>query len=218
MKRKPAKNLIRRIILILLMVSSVPGLLLDASELGNKNLKGIRYVITAAEFNGVLYGEGYVDEMEETVKEFNLEEAVAKLNLDKIPITKETIRKIYGRMGASIQKAGMKVVKEKTYSQEKFTLIPTLTARIDSMRAEENRGTSYFVVIHLTLSKWISTWSGTTRILAPVYTWSDKKMVRADQDELIETIESAVTELTGEFLTELSKANREEKPVENVKL
>lgn len=218
MKRKPARDLIRRIILMLLLVSSVPGLLLNASELGNKNLKGIRYVITAAEFNGVVYGEGYVDEMEETVKEFNLEEAVEKLKLDEIPITKETIRKIYGRMDSSIQKAGVKVVKEKTYSQEKFTLIPTLTARIDTMRAGENGETSYFVVIHLTLSKWLSTWSGTTRIPAQVYTWSDKKMVRAGQDELITAMETAVTELTGEFLTELEEANREKKPVENVKL
>lgn len=200
------------------MILSIPGLHLNGSELGNKNLKGIRYVITAAEFNGVSYGEGYVDQKEETVKEFNLDEATAKLKLDEIPITKETIRKIYGMLGSSIQKAGVKVVKEKMYSPEKFTLIPTLTARIDTMRVGENREMSYFAVIHLTLSRWMSNWSGTTRILAPVYTWSDKKMVTAGPDELIQTIETAVTELTAEFLTELTEAEQEEKPVENVTL
>lgn len=201
---------------VLLMM--VPALLLNASELGNMNLKGIRYIITAVEFNGVLYGESYVDQKEETVKEFNLEETVEKLKEDGIPISKETIQKIYGQMGDLIQKAGLKPVKEKRYSQEKFTLIPTLTARIDTITAGENGEMTYFSVIHLTLSKWLSNWSGTTRILAPVYTWSGKKLVRAGRDELIETLETAVTELTTEFLTELAEANREEKPVENVTL
>ncbi len=203
---------------ILLIMLSVPGLLLNGSELGNKNLGGIRYIITAVEFNGVLYGEGYVDEKEETVKEFNLDEAAAKLEADGIPISKETIRKIYGRMGSLVQKGGVTVVKEKRYSQEKFTLIPTLTARIDTMTAGENGEMSYFAVVHLTLSKWLSDWSGKTRILAPVYTWSDKKMVNVGQDELIETLEAAVAELTGEFLAELTAAGEEEKPVEDVTL
>ena len=123
-----------------------------------------------------------------------------------------------GRLGSLVQKSGLKLVKEKRYSQEKFTVIPTLTARIHTMRAGENGETSYFTVIHLTLSKWLSNWSGTKRILAPVYTWSEKKMAAARPDDLVETIETAVTELTEAFLTGFTEANREEKPVEDVTL
>ncbi|MCP5102875.1 MAG: hypothetical protein GY950_05840 [bacterium] len=181
------------------------------SELGNKNLKGIRYIIAGVQFNGVLYGEGYLDRNEEEVKEINLKEITAKLKADGIPITIKTVRKIYGKIVEQVQKEEIEVLKMKLYSEEKSTIIPMLTARIDAMTAGEDL---YFIVAHLTLSKWLSNWSGTKRILAPVYTWSAKKMASTGSDGMSETIETAVNQLMETFLAEFKEANREEEPEE----
>ncbi|HLP46534.1 MAG TPA: hypothetical protein VK469_11325 [Candidatus Kapabacteria bacterium] len=181
-------------------------LCLNAGELGNQNLKGIRYIIPAAQFNGVLYGEGYEDPAEETVKEFNLEGAFAKLKSAGIPLSKENIRGIYKQMEVQLQKAGLGILKMKKYTDEKTTVIPTLTANIDIM-AIGGGVDMYATVIHLTLSKWISNWAGSTRILAPVYTWSEKKLTAAPPAELLKTIETAVNQLTAQFIQELKEAN-----------
>lgn len=198
----------------LLVFTCLPALLLNGSELGNKNLKGVKYIITALRFNGVSYGEGYTDPKEETIKEFNLKEAAAKLEEDGIPMTEETIRKLYAQMDSMAGEAGVKVVKAKTYSDEKVTLIPTLTAGIDIMSTGKKENELYIAVVHLTLTKWLSNWSGTQRILAPVYTWSEKKMTTAGPGELVQTVETSVSELMKGFLKGLKEVNREEKPEE----
>jgi hypothetical protein len=207
-------------------IFSLGMLLLSGSELGNLNLKGIRYIITAVEFNGVLYGEAYEDRTEETFKEFNLEETAAKLKEGGIPLDKENIRGIYRQMGTQLQNAELKILKMKKYSDEKTTVIPTLTAGVDiapigasgasEMGAAGAAGAAgvdlYVVVVHMTLSKWFSNWTGSTRILAPVYTWSEKKITTAPPGELQKTIETTITQLTGEFLNELRASNQEVKP------
>lgn len=198
-------------------IFSLGMLFLSGSELGNLNLKGIQYIITAVQFNGVLYGEAYEDRAEETYKEFNLEEAVAKLKEGGIPLGRENIRGIHRQMETQLQKAELKVLKMKKYSDEKTTVIPTLTAGIDIMPIGGGMAgvagvDQYVVVVHLTLSKWFSNWSGSTRILAPVYTWSEKKITTAPPGDLLKTIETTVTELTGEFIKELRASNQEVKP------
>ncbi|MCX6583565.1 MAG: hypothetical protein NT166_25610 [Candidatus Aminicenantes bacterium] len=198
-------------------IFSLGMLFLSGSELGNLNLKGIRYIITAVQFNGVLYGEAYEDRTEETFKEFNLEETAAKLKEGGIPLDKENIRGIYRQMVTQLQNAELKVLKMKKYSDEKTTVIPTLTAGIDIVPigggAAGAAGVDLdIVVVHMTLSKWFSNWTGSTRILAPVYTWSEKKITTSPPGELLKTIETTVTELTGEFIKELSASNQEVKP------
>ncbi len=198
-------------------IFSLGMLFLSGSELGNLNLKGIQYIITAVQFNGVLYGEAYEDRAEESFKEFNLEEAAAKLKEGGIPLDRENIRGLYQQMETQLQKAELKVLKMKKYSDEKTTVIPTLTAGIDIMPIGGGMAgvagvDQYVVVVHLTLSKWFSNWSGSTRILAPVYTWSEKKITTAPPGELLKTIETAVTQLTGEFIKELIAASQEVKP------
>jgi hypothetical protein len=191
-------------IIVTLFMFFIPPIFLTGSELGNKNLKGIQFVIIATEFNGVLFEEGYVDRDEEEIKAFNLEKAVAKLKKDDIPIIEKNIREIYSLMGSMIQKTGLQILKVKKYSKEGTTIIPTLTLKVDTMTGAKNL---YFTVVHLTLSKLVSNWSGTKRIYAPVYTWSEKKMAASESKGLMKTIKTAVSELTNEFISELNQAN-----------
>lgn len=210
-------------------IFSLGMLFLSGSELGNMNLKGIQYIITAVQFNGVIYGEAYEDRAEETYKEFNLEEAQAKLKEGGIPIDRENIRNIFRQMETQLQNAELKILKMKKYSDEKTTVIPTLTAGIDIVPiGRSDSGTAdvpgvagtasvasvatadlYIVVVHMTLSKWFSNWSGSTRILAPVYTWSEKKIITTPPGELLKTIEKTVTQLTGTFIKELRAASQD---------
>jgi hypothetical protein len=201
----------------LIVISCLCVLFLKGSELGNKNLKGIKYIITAVGFNGVTYGEGYVDEKEEAFKEFNLKEAAAKLEEDGIPVAKEAIRKLYTQINSRAGEAGLTVVKAKTYSDEKVTLIPTLTAGIDIMKTGKAGGETYFAVVHLTLTKWMSNWVGTTRILAPVYAWSAKKMAAAGSEDVTGVVEAAISELMEEFLDGVEEVNPKEKSAEEKK-
>jgi hypothetical protein len=207
------KMKIMRIMLMVVMgiLASISPVCFAAGELGNANLKGIRNLIVAAEFNGVLFEEGYADRKEEKVKELNLGEAEEKLKEDVIPITKKDIRKIYKEMESLIEKAELRVLKAKTYSKTRSTIIPTFTVRIDTMPAGEDL---YFTVVHLTVSKWMSNWSGTKRIHAPVYIWSEKKMLASVPEELLLHIQSAAVELTETFLTALKEANTRKKPDE----
>lgn len=221
-----------RKIIIFTAIFSLGMLFLSGSELGNLNLKGIEYIITAVQFNGVIYGEAYEDRSEETFKEFNLEEAAAKLKEGGIPLDRENIRGIYRQMETQLQKAELKILKMKKYSDEKTTVIPTLTAGVDiapiGTSAASAAGATgatgvtgatgtasaasvdmYVVVVHMTLSKWFSNWIGSTRILAPVYTWSEKKITTASPGELLKTIETTVTQLTGVFIKELKQAGQE---------
>lgn len=199
------------------IIFSLGMLLLHGSELGNMNLKGIQYIITAVQLNGVIYGEAYEDRTEETFKEFNLEEALAKLKEGGIPFDRENIRDLYRKMGAQLENSGLKILKMKKYSDEKTTLIPTLTAGVDIVPIGGSGATAagmasvglYVVVVDMTLSKWFSNWSGSTRILAPVYTWSEKKITTAPPGELQKTIETTVTQLTGVFIKELTAASQD---------
>lgn len=186
----------------------ISPLFLIGSELGNKNLKGIQLIFIAAEFNGILFEEGYVDRNEEVIKTFNLEKAASKLKKDGIPLTKQNIREIYSQMESMIQKTDLQILKAKKYSKENTTIIPTLTVRVNTLVASKNL---YFTVIHLTLSKWLSNWSGAKRIYAPVYIWSEKKLAAAGSKGLMKTVKTAVSELTQAFISELKKANMEKK-------
>ena len=198
----------KKIISLISILLSISILFLNAGELGNKNLKGIRYIIVAAEFNGVLYEKGYVDREEETVKEFNLKKAAAKLEKDGIPITQKDIRGIYGQMESLLQKAELEILAMKKDSGEKASVIPILTVRIDTMPAAKNLDL-YATVVHLTLSKWLSNWVGPKRILAPVYAWSEKRIATASAGKLTKTIATTVTELTKVFIKEWQEANPE---------
>ncbi len=195
-------------IMVILSMLMLSPLFLIGSELGNKNLKGIQLVFIAAEFNGILFEEGYVDRNEEVIKTFNLEKAASKLKKDGIPITEKNIREIYSQIESIIQKTDLQILKARKYSKENTTIIPTLNIKIDTMVASKHL---YFTVIHLTLSKWLSSWSGTKRIYAPVYIWSEKKMAAASSMKLIKTIKTAVSELTQEFISDFKKANMEKK-------
>lgn len=198
-------------IIIFTVIFSLAYLFSNASELGNGNLKGIQHIITAVQFNGVLYGEEYEDAAEETVKEFNLEQVSAKLKEGGIPLDRENIRGIYRQMETQLQKVELKALKMKNYSTEKTTVIPTLTAGIDIV-AIGGGVDLYVTVVHMTLSKWFSNWTGSVRILAPVYTWSEKKIITAPSAELFKTVETTVSQLTVEFIREFKEANREVTP------
>lgn len=197
--------------MLAVILTGISPLNAAGSELGNAHLKGIQNLILAAEFNGAVFEEGYVDKKEEDTKELNLEETAAKLKEDVIPLKEKDIRKIYKDLEQQIEDAEIRVLKTKSYSNTRFTIIPTFTVRIDTMPAGEDL---YFTVVHVTVSRWMSDWSGTKRIQAPVYIWSEKRMAASVPGELLGHIQGAVTGLTETFLTALKEANEGPKPEE----
>lgn len=184
---------------------------LTGSELGNENLKGIRYVMVAVELNGVAFKEGYTDREEEKTKELNLDEAAEKMEEDAIPITPKDIRTIYVQTNKKLRDGGLQTLKAKSYTDTKSTVIPTLTVRLDTLTVGKDM---YAGVLHVTLTKMMSNWSGGKRIHAPVFIWSEKELLAAGKEDLLKTIESMTGELLEVFLVELAEANMIEEPEE----
>jgi diacylglycerol kinase len=74
----------------------------------------------------------------------------------------------------------------------------------------------YFTLVYITVSKWISTWSGTENIHTPMIAWWQKKMLVITPDALNTSIEKAVKELIDDFILQLKEANtKEEKKTED---
>ncbi len=178
-----------------------------AGELGFNHLKGLRYIHAGVEFNGILFGETYVDEKEEEFRAFNLDKLMARLAEDKVPVGKEVVEKVYSDMIALLGGTKLKLLKMRLYMEEPSTVVPVLTARV-LLRPSGGKG--YLGVVHLVLEKWMSNWVGTERILAPAYIWSDKVVFLAPGDTLSETVQAGVTELMKIFIDELTEANRPE--------
>lgn len=187
----------------------------NATELGNKNLKGIGYITTEVRFNGVSFGEAYVDEEEEEFKEYNFKAVTERLKEDAIPFKNEHIRQMYRLLELGLKDTGVQVLKMKKYTGEEraSTVIPVLTAHIDT-RLVVNSHEFYFTVVQLTVSKWISNWVGTKRMVTPVYVWSTKKLVIGSTEDVVMTVEAAVKDVMKTFAADLKEANEEPKPEE----
>lgn len=204
------KTLILAFILILVNIVQV-----NATELGNMNLQGVGYFTTVVRFNGVPFGEIYVDEDEEKFEEYNLKEVEERLKEDGIPFKKEDIRRMYRLLEVGLKDSGVQVLKMKKYTGEKraSTVIPVLTAHIDT-KLVVNSHEYYFSVVQLTVSKWISNWVGTKRVVAPVYVWSTRKLVVGGPDDVVSTMAETVSEVMKTFRDDLKLANREPEPGE----
>jgi hypothetical protein len=202
------KNLVV-FVLVLAVIFSLPA---GAVELDKKNLKGLNYVRIQCEFNGVPYYKGYKSPKDQDLEEFNAEEVEARLKETGIPLTRAYARAVYDRMEARLSDAGVQIVEIRSRDEKNdSTILPTITIAVEVLDVSKER---YFVLIYLTVSRWISTWSGTQNINTPVITWWQKSMLAAAAEELNKSIEKAVKTLTDDFLVKLKRENREEKKKE----
>jgi hypothetical protein len=202
------KNLVV-FVLVLAVIFSLPA---GAVELDKKNLKGLNYVRIQCEFNGVPYYKGYKSPKDQDLEEFNAEEVEARLKETGIPLTRAYVRAVYDRMEARLSDAGVQIVEIRSRDEKNdSTILPTITIAVEVLDVSKER---YFVLIYLTVSRWISTWSGTQNINTPVITWWQKSMLAAAAEELNKSIEKAVKTLTDDFLVKLKRENREEKKKE----
>jgi hypothetical protein len=198
----------RKIIIAILVFVVIFPLVSGALELDNKNLKGLNYARIQCEFNNVPFYKGYKSPKEQKLEEFNLEMAETKLREAGIPIGKDHIRAVYNQMETLLKKAGIRIVDIRT-SDEKggSTILPTVSISVEVMAASKK---TYFTLVYITVSKWISTWVGTENIHTPMIAWWQKKMLVTAPGELNTSIEKAVKKLIDEFTLQLKQANPEE--------
>ena len=198
----------RKIIIAILVFVVIFPLVSGALELDNKNLKGLNYARIQCEFNNVPFYKGYKSPKEQKLEEFNLEMAETKLSQAGIPITKNNIRAIYNQMEALLEEAGIRIVEIRTSAEKSgSTILPTVSINVEVKKASKKM---YFTLVYITVSKWISTWSGTKNIRTPMIAWWQKKMLVMAPDELNNSIEKAVKELIDDFILQLKEANPEE--------
>ncbi|UCH93527.1 MAG: hypothetical protein JSV88_25090 [Candidatus Aminicenantes bacterium] len=202
----------RNLIIAILGVVVIFYLRVGALEPDNKNLEGMKFARIQCEFNGVPFYKGYKSPKDQETEEFNLEEVETKLSKAGIPITKDNIRAVYDRMEAQLKKAGIQVVGIRTSNDKGgSTILPTVSVNVEVMEASKKL---YFTLVSLTVSKWMSTWSGTQNIRTTVITWWQKKMLAAGPKELNQSIEKVVKELIDDFILQWKEANSKEEETE----
>ena len=178
-------------------------------ELDKKNLKGLNYVRIQSEFNGVPYYRGYKSPKDQEVEEFNLEETETRLNKAGIPLSKDNIRAVYDQLAKRLSASGVEIVKIRNQDEKNaFTIIPTVSINVEVMAVPGER---YFILVYLTVSRWISTWSDTQNLHTPVIIWWQKKMLAATKGKLNKSLAEAADTLIDDFLVKLGEENREEK-------
>ena len=192
-------------LMLLFGIIVVSPLVFPASgELDNRNLKGVNYVRIRCEFNGVPFYKGVESPQAEKAEEFNAKEAENRLKELGIPISKDNIKAIYEIMESGLKKAGLGVVEIKNSpGQHQATIIPTVSVNVDILKASKEL---YFILVQLTVSKWISTWSGTENIHTPVIIWWQKEMLSAGPEELVEAVEKTEKQLIADFILRLKEA------------
>jgi hypothetical protein len=172
----------------------------------NPLLKGMNFVRVKSQFNGFLYFKGYRQPKETEIKEFNLAQAETGVKDAGIPITKDDIRAFYSRLGDLLQKGGLRVVYLHPTDKKESTVVPEVTLHVEVTNATEKL---HIVLVYLTVSKWMSDWSGTQDLHAPVIIWWQKTLFTAGKDSntLIQEINTAIDEVTQPLLTEAARAN-----------
>ena len=206
----------RKVLVFVLMLAVIFSLLVGAVELDKKNLKGLSYVRIQCEFNGVPFYRGYKSPKDQEVEEFNAEEAEAKLKEAGIPLTITNIRAVYDRLETRLTDAEVQIVGIRSRDEKNnVTILPTVSIEVEVLDVSKKR---YFILVSLTVSKWMSTWSGTQNLHTQVITWWQKNMLAAAAEELDKSVEKAVNALIDDFLVKLKGENRkqrEKKPPQN---
>jgi hypothetical protein len=176
-------------------------------EPDNKLLKGVNFVRIQCQFNGVPYYQGYKGIQTQDMEEYNAGEAEAVLKEAKIPIAKKDFRDMFGRMDSLLKKGGLRILEVRQEGSDS-TVIPTVGLNLDALAITVTGGHDmYVVLVYVTVSRWISTWSGTDNIQSRVIVWWKKKMVTAGAEELNKSIAEAVGELMANFLANWKEVN-----------
>jgi hypothetical protein len=167
-------------------------------------LKGMTFVRIRCQFNNVLYYQGYRNPRETKKEEFNLNKITNLFKEASIPITKNHIQKLYGRLETELKDNGVRIVDIQTTKESDSTVIPTITLVIDILATTPE---SYFIALDLTATQWMSYWANEESIQAPAIVWWQKKMATATTKDLIDTLNKSASALLENFTTQLTYAN-----------
>lgn len=187
------------------------------SELGALNLKGFQYLTPAIVFNSVICGEAYTDKNEDDSAPCQLAEAQAQAEKVACPLRKQDFLELYQKMSQNLQATEVQLLKLRRYpgAEEKSTVIPMLLLYVDTLPPTK-AGENHPVSLHLALHKWTSTWVDAGRIVAPVYTWSAKKLIVLDPKTFKTSLEAAIAELINLFVSEYRSVNPSENPAPQI--
>jgi hypothetical protein len=142
------------------------------------------------------------------MKEFNLEESAATLKDAGIPMDKDNIRRLYDHTEDLLKKAGVRPLDIRPGSGRDASVVPEISLNVDVELATRE---SYVVSVYLTVSKWMSVWSGNRSVQAPAIVWWRKRVLMVPPSELTAKLDEAAVQLTGDFGAHFAVAN----PVSN---
>jgi hypothetical protein len=197
----------KKIVVFVLALVVLFTLLASTLELDNKNLKGLKYLRIQCEFNGIPYFKGYKCPKDREVVEYNAREAEDHLHEAGVPLSKDKIRAVYNRLESRLSQAGVQIVKIKNQDEKgDSTILPTVSINVEVLPVTEEQ---YVTLVYLTVSKWMSTWSGTENINTPVITWWQKTILVSSGEELNRSVEKAANALIADFLAALKAENKE---------
>ncbi len=167
-------------------------------------LQGVNYVRVRCQFNGTLYYQGYHNPRDVKKQEFNLKTVEKQFKEAAIPLAKNHVQELYGRVETELKNNGLRILDIQTTDEKDATVIPYITLVIDILTVSKE---SYFLAIDLTVTKWMSTWSGETSVQAPVIVWWQKKIATATATDLIGTLDKTAQTMLENLTTQLTYAN-----------
>jgi hypothetical protein len=170
-------------------------------------LKGVNYVRIMTQFNGASYFKGFENPRDTTIKEFNLEAVAAGLKESGIGLNNTHIQAVYDRLETNLKNAGIRILNIRPQKENESSVIPTIIMNVDIMAASDE---SYFILVYLTVSKWMSSWSGDKSVQEPVIIWWRKNMIISDGESLVTNLDQGTVDLVNGFLEHLGHANSKE--------
>ncbi len=180
--------------------NSEPPVIIEPNPL----LKDVNYVRLQCKFNGMTYYKGFRKPQDAEMIEFNLDEAETALKDAAIPITKDDIRALYQRAESQLKKAGVRLLDIRPRNSKRSSVVPAVDLNVDIQPAAEE---SYVVLVYLTVSKWMSAWSVSGNVQAPVIVWWQKKALLVPTAELSAKISETAMQLAEVFQAHLAAAN-----------
>jgi hypothetical protein len=206
----------RKIIIAILVFAVILPLMVETLELDILNLKGMNYVRFQCEYNGIPFYKASKNPNDPNPKEFGLKEIITALKETGISIGENNIKTIYSQMEKLLKEAGIRIVDIRIGDEKsESSILPTVNMNIEVTEVSKEL---CFCLIYITVSKWISNWSGTENIHTPMIAWWQKKILAASPEELNNTIEKAATELMNDFIIKLKEANTQEEQKSEVPL
>lgn len=172
----------------------------------NPMLKGVNYIRVQSVFNGSPYFKGYRHPTETDIKEYHLLQTETILKDMGAGLKKEDIRSIYTFLEDQLKKGSVRSVDLHPIDEKEPTVVPVLTLDIDlTVNTEQIR----VVLVTLSVSRWMSDWSGTESLQVPAIIWTERNLFTVSKSAatLVQEINSATNTLTQKLLSDISRAN-----------